>query len=281
MASKKKKTIRQWLVGDFSVKRLMASVLFIYAFLVLYGILFSDRLLFRPPPSSYSDTPEILKLTVKNGQKISAIYLPNPSATYTLLYSHGNAEDLGDNQFHFQELRDRGFAIFAYDYQGYGTSQGKPSEGNTYQDIDAAYDYLTSTLKVPPQRIIAYGRSVGSGPTVDLAARKPVAAVILETPFITAFRVITRIPILPFDKFDNLSKIKKIRVPLLIIHGTADRVVPFWHGQALFQAANPPKRFLRVEQGDHNDLVEVAGALYTNTLKEFAAEVKQLNPPPD
>ena len=232
----KQKSLRQWLIGDFSVKRLVSSFLLLYACLILYGIFFTDGMIFRPSPSAYADTADIIKLTVKNGRRISARYFPNPTATYTLLYSHGNAGDLADYLETYQKLQKMGFAVFAYDYQGYGTSEGSASESNTYQDIDAAYDYVTTKLNVPPQRIIAYGHSVGGGPTIDLASRRPVAAVVVQGTFITAFRVRTVVPIVPVDKFDNLGKIKKIRHPVLIIHGVEDEVIPFWHGQALFKA---------------------------------------------
>ncbi|HAX79930.1 MAG TPA: hypothetical protein DCY88_29865 [Cyanobacteria bacterium UBA11372] len=90
-------------------------------------------MIFLPQPSTYEDTQDIIKLTTANGVSISAIYLPNPKAKYTILYSHGNAEDLGYGLPMLKELRDIGFSVFAYDYQGYGTSRGTPSEANAYQ----------------------------------------------------------------------------------------------------------------------------------------------------
>jgi len=109
-----------------------------------------------------------------------------------------------------ERLHKAGFAVFAYDYQGYGTSQGKPSEQNAYRDIDAAYQYLTAQLKLPSERIIVYGRSTGGGPSVDLASCQRVAGLILESTFTSTFRVITRVPLYPFDKFANLSKISSV-----------------------------------------------------------------------
>ena len=110
----------------------------LYFGLVLVGFFLSDSMIFLPHPSSYNDSADILKITTAGGKKISALYLPNPSAEFTLLVSHGNAEDLGDDRYWLDGLRHAGFSVFAYDYEGYGTSEGKPSEKACYQDVAAA-----------------------------------------------------------------------------------------------------------------------------------------------
>ncbi len=263
-------SLKRLLLGEFSIKRIVYSVLFVYGFLFFYAWGMSDRLIFQPQSSSYKDTEEILKLTTSDGIQISAIHLQNPKAIYTLLYSHGNAEDLGDIRPVLNDLVTMGFSVFAYDYHGYGTSHGNPTEPNTYHDINAVYDHLTQKLKVLPDRIILYGRSVGTGPAVDLASRKPVAGLILESPFVSAFRVLTRIPILPFDKFQNIKKIPKIHCPVLVMHSKIDETIPFWHGQKIFNNANEPKRCLWVDQANHNNMPSVIPELYAKTLREFS-----------
>lgn len=275
-----KKKLRRLLLGEFTFKRLVRSLIFIYAFFALYVFFVADQKIFLPQPSSYQDTKEILKLTTPDQIQISAVYLPNPASTYTIVYTHGNAEDLGDIQPVLQQLQNIGFSVFAYDYRGYGTSQGTPSERHAYRDIDTVYDYLTQQLRVPTQRIIAYGRSVGAGSAVDLAARKPLAGLIMESAFTTAFRVVVPIPILPFDKFRNIDKIKKVNCPVLVMHGRLDEVIPFQHGQKLFAAANEPKRYLWVDEAGHNDFMWVAGEQYRKTLQEFAALVTKTQPRP-
>lgn len=269
-----KKKLKGLLIGEFSFKRLLRSVIFVYASVCVYGYFFTERQIFQPQSASYQDSGDFLKLTSANGKKISAVYLPNAKASFTVLYSHGNAEDLGDVVPYLQQLQKLGFSVFAYDYQGYGTSEGTPSEQNAYADINAAYNYLTKSLKISPARIIVYGRSVGSGPSVDLASRERVAGLILESPFVSAFRVVTKIPIVPFDKFANIDKIGRVRCPVLVMHGKADDVIPLWHGEALFNAANLPKRYLWVEGAGHNDLVELAGKSYHEAMEEFAQLVK-------
>ena len=270
-----KETLRRLLLGEFTFKRLVRSLIFIYIFFGLYVFFVADRMIFLPQPSSYPDTSAILKLRTVDQIQLSAVYLPNPASTYTILYTHGNAEDLGDIQPVLQQLQNTGFSVFAYDYRGYGTSQGKPSERNSYRDIDTAYNYLTQQLGVPAQRIIAFGRSVGGGAAVDLAARKPLGGLILESCFTSAFRVVVPFPILPFDKFRNIDKIKKVNCPVLVMHGKADEVVPFSHGQKLFAAAGEPKRYLWVDEAGHNDFIWVAGDRYSSTLREFAQLVQK------
>nr|WP_310484023.1 alpha/beta fold hydrolase [Chamaesiphon sp. VAR_48_metabat_403] len=221
------------LFGKLTWWKLVLSGLFIYTCFALYIFIRSDDLIFLPQPASYQDTKDILKLPISNTENISAIYLPNSQSAYTLLYIHGNAEDLGDIRPILDRLQSWGFSVFAYDYRGYGTSNGKPSEANAYQDADIAYTYLTQQLKISPQQIIVYGHSIGGGSATELATKKPIAGLVLESTFTSAFRVIVPFPLLPFDKFSTLDKLPQIHSPILIMHGGADRVIPFQHGQLL------------------------------------------------
>ncbi len=256
-------------------------LLALYVGLFLFAYFLSDSMIFLPHPSSYQDSAEIIKITTSGGKKISAVYLPNPSAKFTLLVSHGNAEDLGDNRYWLDSLRHAGFSIFAYDYEGYGTSEGKPGEKACYEDAAAAYEFLAVDLKTPPDRIIIFGRSVGSGPAAYIAAKRPSAGVILQSPFVSAFRVLTRIPLLPFDKFPNYKYIRHIHSPVLIMHSRADSVIPFWHGQKLFDLANQPKHSFWATNADHNDMDLAKG--YIEAIQAFAAtlgKAEPASPPP-
>lgn len=241
----------------------------IYLAFAFFAYFLSNILIFPIQKSSYRDTKDILKITTHDGAMISAIYLPNSNATYTVLVSHGNAEDLGQIMPFLKMFHAQGLAIFAYDYHGYGTSTGSPSEKNTYADIDAAYDYLVTQLHVLPNHIILYGRSLGAAAAIDLAARKPVVGLIIESPFVTAFRTITKIPLLPFDKFDNLKKIKSVKCRVLIIHGKRDHIISFWHGKKLYREINSSKDFFWVNNADHNNVVMIAGSTYWNVIDNF------------
>lgn len=268
---------RRVLVGGWSWRRLLLSLAFIYAGVGVGAWHISDRLIFVPHPPGYAaSAPGILKAPTADGGQIAAIYRPNPQAAYTLLYSHGNGQDLGDLEEILDTLHAAGFAVFAYDYRGYGASSdaGRPSVTKACRDVEAAYAYLTGELKVPPARIILYGYSVGTGFAVHLAARRPVAGLILECPFVSAFRVMTRLPLFPVDKLRNLREIRRVRCPVLVLHGTRDRIIPFWHGQQVFDAAPEPKMFLPVNGADHCDVAEVAGPRYQQALRDFTALLK-------
>ncbi|VAH78875.1 unnamed protein product [Triticum turgidum subsp. durum] len=138
------------------------------------------------------DATEVVRLRTRRGNEIVAVYVRHARASATLLYSHGNAADLGQMYGLFVELSRRlRVNIFGYDYAGYGRSTGKPTEYNTYADIEAAYNCLKEKYGVPDEDIILYGQSVGSGPTIDLAARLPnLRAVVLHSPILSGLRVL-------------------------------------------------------------------------------------------
>ena len=239
-----------------------------YLLALLAVIILIDRVLFQPHPPGYVKSSDIIFIPSGEGEKIAAVWLPNPRARYTILHSHGNGEDLGDIIPELREFREQGYAILAYDYRGYGLSSGKPSEANACADILAAYGYLIKNLQVSPDRIIVHGYSVGGGPSVWLASHRKVAGVVLESAFTTALSTVTRIPLFPIDRFRNIDLMAGITVPLLVIHGTADRIVPYSHGEKLFSAAMSPKKFLRVEGGGHYGLRDDAGERYWEACRK-------------
>lgn len=261
----------------FSWKRLFVQILlipvFLYVALGIFAYFFADGLIFQPQPKAYSDNDSIIKLATPSGEKISAKFFENRDAEFTILFSHGNAEDIVGSSFFFKDLRDSGFNVLAYDYRGYGTSDGKASERNSYEDAETAYNYLTNDLKIAPEKIIVFGRSLGGAVAVDLAARKKCAALIAESTFLSAFRVMTRYKIFPFDEFDNLAKIKNVNRPVLFIHGERDEIIPFRHGEKLFAEANEPKFLFAVDGANHNDVASVGGQKYFQTIKDFAGKL--------
>ncbi len=268
--------IKKTMTFKRQVKRMIVILLVIYVLLCAGLLACADRILFQPPnPTRYTDDKDTIKLKTADGVTISAVYMKAPSAKFTILFSHGNAEDLCFMYGDLVSFNSLGFSVFAYDYHGYGTSGGKPSEENCYRDIDAAYDYLTGTLKIPPERIILFGRSVGGGPAVNLAARKPVGGLILQSAFTSAFRVFAIGYVIPGDRFRNIDLIGKVHCPVLIIHGRADEIIPISHGQQLFAAANEPKQCLWIDGANHNDLPEIGGKRFDQAIVDFAATVEK------
>ena len=174
-------------------------------------------------------------------------------------------------------LHDRHNAsVLVFDYRGYGKSGGKPTETGCYDAGEAAYRWLTDTAKIPANRIVLLGESLGSGTAVELATRHDHRALVLVFPFSTLPAAAKfHYPFLPTHmlmrcRFDNLAKIGRCSRPVFIAHGTADSVVPFAQGEALFAAANEPKEFLRIEGADHG--LEQIGPRLHAPLAKFLAD---------
>ncbi|MGE9295312.1 MAG: alpha/beta hydrolase [Puniceicoccales bacterium] len=240
-----------------------------YLGLCLFAVFFSDGMIFPAPKPSYTESKEYVKLPLRNGNEITALYLENPKATYTILYSYGNGEDLGTVRPKLEALHAQGYAVLGYDYPGYGTSDGRPSEQGCLEAIAAAFSYLVILRDVAPDSIVLFGRSLGGGPAFALASQKPVAGLITDGTFTSTFRVVTKRKLVPWDKFDNLAVIDKVQCPVLIIHGTEDRTVPFAHAETLYKAAPGRKEKLFVQGAGHNNLIEVAGSRYWDTVDSF------------
>ncbi len=251
------------------ILRLVLGLAVLYALLAMWGHFASLRMIFPKPPVSYVLTPDYVVLTAPDGVKLAARHWPNPRAKYTLLFLHGNYEDLGSIGAYLPQFVRAGYAVFAFDYRHYGQSEGTPTEANTYSDTRLAYDYLRTNLGVPADRILIYGYSVGSGPAVELALHAPAAGLVLQSPFVSAYRVMTRVPVFPGDKFVNLAKVPRLQLPVFVIHGTADRTVPFWHGEALYAAITARKSKYFVEGGPHSGLPDYAGPRFWDELRKF------------
>lgn len=263
------------------LRTVLLALLVAYIVLALVAHLVADRLIFLPPASSYrlGDLP-LAHVTTEDGAGLAVLHLPHPGARVTVIHSHGNAEDLGHLVRLLEMLRDSaGVSVLAYDYRGYGLSAGGPVTAVTAtRDLEAVYRHATREMGIAPGRIVLHGRSVGTGPTLELAAREPVGGVIVESGFVSAFRVMTRVPLLPFDRFPNLRHVRRVEAPVLVIHGTEDEVIPFSHGRRLHEAARGTTRRLWVEGAGHNDLVQVAGGEYWAAVRDFARLVEVERP---
>ncbi|KAK1307377.1 hypothetical protein QJS10_CPA10g01213 [Acorus calamus] len=206
------------------------------------------------PRDSFTD---VHLVETKRGSKIVAVYLRNPYARLTVLYSHGNAADLGQLYDLFVQLRlNLRVNLMGYDYSGYGASTGKPSESNTYADIEAVYQCLETEYGVSQEDLILYGQSVGSGPTLHLAACLPrLRGVVLHSAILSGLRVLCRVKVtFCFDIYKNINKIQKVKCPVLVIHGTEDEVVNWFHGNGLWKLAREPYEPLWIKGGGHCNL---------------------------
>ena len=261
------------------LKAVLILGLALYLAFAAVAYFLADRMIFLPPASSYTASRlPVVQVPAEGGARIAVLHLAHPRASHTILYSHGNAEDLGHLSGVLERIRRAGFSVLAYDYRGYGASTGgPPTARDSYRDVAAVYRYAVHELGIPPSRLILLGRSVGSGPAVHLAAREPVGGLVIESGFASAFRVLTRVSLLPFDRFPNERQLRRVSCPVLVIHGARDEVIHPRHARALYAAAREPRRMVWVERAGHNDLVDVAGEEYGRALRDFA-EVVSLHP---
>ncbi|YCM45612.1 alpha/beta fold hydrolase [Verrucomicrobiaceae bacterium 227] len=263
------------LIGEWSWSRPFKSLAVIYLSLLAFALFAADSLIFHPPGTEYSnDEDHFIILDDGKGSTVAAYYRPALDGMTTILWSHGNAENLATVKHAMDGLNEMGFGVLAYDYPGYGNSSGKPSEDGCQKAIALAYQHLIDDEKIPAAKIILAGQSVGSGPTCWLAENKDHGALLLISPFLSAFRTVTRIPVFPGDRFPNLHRIENISTPLLVIHGEKDEVIPFVDGKKLFELSpSEQKTFLPIPGAGHNNLYAIEPIPIFNAIQTLGQEI--------
>ncbi len=251
------------------------------AFLSACGI--EQRMIFYPS-ASIENTPahvglefEDLSFITRDNVRLNGWFVPHPDARSTLIWFHGNAGNIGDRVENLKLLHDQvKVNIFIFDYRGYGRSGGRPSEEGTYRDGEAALELIQKKIgSDAAKKIVLFGRSLGAAIAAEMAIRFASQALILESPFISIAEMARAMfPLLPIElflqtKYDLRNKIKRIKVPLLVLHGDSDEVVPFEHGKTVFESAPEPKTFFPISGAAHNDTYAVGGAAYFRKLKQF------------
>lgn len=199
---------------------------------------------------------------------------------FTVLMSHGNAEDITRVEDWVERvfLKKVRVNVMLYEYTGYGDGRESPEEVKVYADAEAALWFLTTCLKIPVGRVIAYGRSLGSGPSCYLAQHHPVGGLILQTPLTSVYRVILDFRFtLPGDMFPNIDRMASIRCPLMVIHGTRDEIVKMKHAEELFaRCASARKSAFYVEGAGHNNIEAIAGAPFFESVQNFVDELEEM-----
>ena len=211
--------------------------------LFVTGLVLQRRVIYpRPPrPAAPPELPGGAE-TVWLGQaeEVEAWLLPPTAAQPfpVVIYLHGNGELIDDDVASLAALTEEGLGVLLVEYPGYGRSGGRPSERSITAAAVAAFDYLHGRADVDDKRIVAYGRSIGGGAACALAARRPVAALVLESTFTTVGDVVPWVPgALLFDRFDNLAVVASGASPVLVLHGEDDQVIPYAHAESLARAA--------------------------------------------
>lgn len=217
-----------------------------------------------------------LTLITADGVSLNAWWLPGKQTHPALIYCHGNAGNMSDRIDQLAFLNELGLSVLIFDYRGYGKSEGEADEEGTYEDARAALTWLQQEGWTN-DRILFYGRSLGAAVAVQLAVENNPAGLILETPFTSIADMGWRhYPLLYtilgwlFDaRYDSLSKIRQVEAPLLIIHGSADEIVPLTMARKLLSHANNPKDLYIVPDSGHNDLFFLVDPGYSNSWEKF------------
>jgi pimeloyl-ACP methyl ester carboxylesterase len=256
-------------------------------------------LAFPCPPKTLSrdalmSRPDLVWIkTSKEGEEVPAVHLRRADAHFTILYAHGNAEDVGLSLPYLESLAaSTNSSVLAFEYPGYSISRPldvQPSEAGCFRAINAAWQRLASDPECGPQRVVLFGRSLGSGPVVDLASRlggtpDDCAGVLLQSPLESGARAVFGRTVAFFgrrwDVFKNYEKIGSVTAPVAIIHGTDDDVVPCSNGRALAAAAQNvyPSRWL---QGyGHNNMHLRTCHRYAREFLQHCADLMRAQPFP-
>ena len=267
--------------------RLLIGVLAAYGVLMVLAWLFQERLAFPAPHASLPDPvraglPDVepVRFVMQDGTPLAGWYVPaahsggGGETTAALLWFYGNGENIGAIWPVLRDFRPPGVALLVVDYPGYGASGGRASEDGLYEAADLAYQSLVDRPEVDRARIFVYGRSLGSAVATHLASTRSVAGLVLESPF-TSARDMSRRHYALFPTFilrlrlDNVAALRRVRCPVLVFHGTADRLVPPDMGRRVAAAAPGPSELVLIEGAGHNDTYELGGRAYRDKLWKF------------
>ncbi len=274
------------------LKRFVIYSVLIILFIMILPKFIEKGLIFHPDKGNDSITPDAygieyddVTFRTEDGLNLHGWFVPGKKSSpdedlHTLLWFHGNAGNINHRLGNLKMLHERvPVNVFIIDYRQYGRSEGKISEKGTYIDARAALAHLHSQKEINQEKIIFFGRSLGSAVAVELALKEKCRALILETPFTSILEMGKKLyPFLPVSlllktKYDSLSKIRNIKVPILIMHGDKDDLVPFEHGKRLYDMANEPKEFYTIPGAGHNDTHIVGGDEYFDVIRNFVKKL--------
>ena len=237
-----------------------------------------------PPPAGATD----VWFNAADGTRLHGWYFQSNATPEiaTVIYFHGNGGNITNVGWIGEYFSKRGFNILVFDYRGYGLSGGDVGhESGLYLDGEAAIDFLVKEKSAAPEKLVLYGQSLGTAVAVDVATRRKIGALILESGFSSASSLAaSALPWLPpvlhslaRNRFDSAEKVKRVQVPVLVTHGNPDPVIPIDEGRALYAAANEPKNFLVFHGAGHNVFGSV-GQPYLDQLTEFIRDALANSP---
>ena len=251
-----------------------------YCGILLYLYSIQDEMMFQPTRELYATPADVelafedVNFVTNDRVNLHGWFITNPAARGTLLFMHGNAGNMSDRLQSILQFYRLGFAVFIFDYRGYGQSEGEPDEEGTYADTRAAWNYLTETRGIAPQRIVLFGRSLGAANAAWLSRDVPARALIMESAFVSAAQVGSdHYPFLPIRLllrygYNNESYVQERTMPLLLIHSVEDEVVSIEHARALQALAHAPASLLEI-RGGHNNGFLVSEPDYSRGIAAF------------
>lgn len=235
----------------------------------------------RDAPSNWGIDYENVKIeTLDKSVELHGWFIPKKGAKKTLLFFHGNAGNISQRMDSIKIFHDLGLNVFIIDYRGYGLSTGKPNEQGLYDDARSAWEYLAQTKGIPASSIIIFGRSLGGAVATQLASEVPAAGLILESTFSSATDVARHLmPFLSYlvymrFSFNTADTIRKVKLPLLVLHSPTDDIIPFKLGKKVYDAGNNPKTFYQMT-GDHNSGFMDSQPGYQKTLEKFITSLEK------
>ena len=283
--------LKNWRKGWLRLGKICAI-----AYTSICGILFVSQPYFIfKPTRTFQKNPEFYNIKYQNvylpvtgssgNDVIHGWWIPSQGRNLgTLLYLHGNSLNIGSNINQAYRFQQMGFSVFLIDYRGYGKSKGDfPSESQVYQDAQIAWNYLVKQKQIPANQILIYGHSLGGAVAIDLALKHPESAgLIVQNSFTSMHNMAERyryfrlfpISLILKYRFDSISKVKSLRMPVIFVHGTADEMIPPTMSKRLYAAAPEPKQLVLVPGAKHNngDLF-FNNSKYRRAIQNFAASV--------
>lgn len=264
---------------------LMASFFSLLAAVLLFylGLRWFERMTVWIPRSELAAAPDSIGLNYQDvtfqssdGVTLHGWYIKHEKPIATLLFCHGNAGNISYRLESFRQFHSIGVDVFIFDYRGYGASEGRLSEQGTYLDAQAAYEWLRA--QNPQRPLVIFGRSLGAAIAVELASRVKADGVVVESGFTSITNLGEEIyPFLPVRRvsvieYNSIAGIPKLKAPVMVVHSSEDELIPFHHGEALFEAAPEPKRFLQI-QGNHNDGHLISEDEYLSGFRDYLISI--------
>ena len=236
------------------------------------NLYFPDRTLYAHP-GSFGLAYREARFPAADGVRLHGWFVEKSPGAPLIILCHGNAGNISNRLEKLRLLLEAGASVLLFDYRGYGGNEGRPSEQGTYLDGEAALRYATGVLKLDPSRVVLHGESLGAAVAAETALRHPVGGLILESGF-TSVPDMARLllPWLPVRlvslRYDTLSKIGRIRCPVLVMHSPQDEIVPYEMGRRVFAAAREPKTFAALS-GGHNEGFLESERVFVASVRKF------------